>query len=179
MYVFLIATFRIGEETRIQIRDIFSILTTTWGYFLDKLEKQKYRESILQNYDEEYLQLFDKIETLQRYTYLQKRITEHYGKDSGYLKLKWQSNKKVFLYGAGDYGNIYCKWGKLNNLDISGFVISDDQDKVSNRYEELPLYHLSELPYGPEDCAIIVAVDCRYQGLVLQNLRKNGYYNIL
>ena len=174
-----IVAFKVEEETRTQIRDTFSALTITWGCFPESSEKQKYRASILQNYGERYLEFVDKIEILQTHTCLQKRITEHYGKDIGCLKMKWQNHKKVFLYGAGDYGNVYYQWGRMNELNISGFVISDDQEKVSDGYAELPIYYLSELPYKPEECAIIVAVDRRHQGIILQNLIRKGYYNIL
>lgn len=149
------------------------------GYLLGIDEKQKYRDSILQNYGEKYLQLFDRIETLQRHTYLQKRIVDHYGRDTGYLKMKWQNSREVFIYGAGYYAELYSQWGMLNGFNIKGFVISDDQEKKSDNYMEIPIYHLSELPFSAEECAIIIAVDQKYQSVILRNLRESGYYNVL
>lgn len=174
-----IATFKVNDKTRKEVRDLFSTMTTNWGYFLDNNDKLRYRESILKNYGEKYLQLFDKIENLQRNTYLQKQITEHYGKDSGYLKIQWQNSKKVFLYGAGYYANLYHQWGKLNGLNIDGFVISDNQKRENQEYEGLPVYFLSELPCKSEECSIVIAVDKRYQELILLNLIKTGYHNII
>ena len=174
-----IAAFKVNEETKKDIRDLFSALTTTWGYLINESEKLKYRESILQNYGEKYLQLFDRVETLQRHTNLQKGIAQHYGKDCGYLKIKWQNSKKVFLYGAGYYANLYYQWGRLNGLTVDGFVISDDQEKVSDIYAGRSVYFLEELPCKPEECGIIVAVEQGYQQLILMNLKKAGYYNVL
>lgn len=174
-----IAAFKVNDRTREEARDLFSTMTINWGYFLDDNDKLKYRESILQNYGEKYLRLFDKIESLQRNTYLQKQITEHYGKDSGYLKIQWQNSKKVFLYGAGYYANVYYQWGKLNDLNIDGFVISDNQKRENKEYDDLPVYFLTELPCKPEECSIVIAVDQRYQKIILMNLIKTGYYNIL
>lgn len=174
-----IAAFKVGTETRKNIKDLFSILTVSWGYLLGVDEKQKYRDSILFNYGEEYLQLFDQVETLQRHTYLSKRIAEHYGRDARYLKMKWEKSKEVFIYGAGYYGDIYFQWGMLNGFNIKGFVISDDQEKVSSEKNKLPVYFLSELSCGSDECSIIVAVGREYQRLILQNLKRSGYYNIL
>lgn len=174
-----VVAFKVGEETRKNIKDLFSILTVTWGYLLGNDEKKKYRESILINYDEKYLHLFDQVETLQRYTYLQKQIMKHYGRDTGYLKMKWQNNREVFIYGAGYYADLYFQWGMLNGLDTRGFVISDDQEKKFHNYKGIPVYYLSDLPFQAKECAIIIAVDQKYQRMILQNLLEKGCYNVL
>lgn len=174
-----ITAFQVDTETRRNVRDLFSSLTSIWGYMLSDNDRQKYRESIQQNYGNEYLQLFDRIEVLQRNTFLQKEIRIHYGKDSEYLKMKWKKEKNVILYGAGHYANIYYQWGVINHLNICGCVISDDQTKCLDNKMKLPVYYLSELPFKQDECAIVYAIDKSYQGIVLQNLRKLGYENIL
>lgn len=174
-----IAAFKVSKETRKGIRDYISALTISWGYLLDEKEKQKYEEVIWNSYGKEYRKLFNKIECLQRNTYLQKQISDHFGKKIEYLKLQWKNSKNVFLYGAGYNANLYYQWGKLNHLMIKGLVVSDDQEKIINEKIELPIYFLSELPYRPSECMIIIAVDQKYQNLVLKNLINAGYYNIL
>lgn len=68
-----IATFKVGVETRLNIRDVFSAMTMPWGYLLDDCEMQLYRDIIHENYNEKYAELFDRIEILQRNTYLQNK----------------------------------------------------------------------------------------------------------
>lgn len=174
-----IAAFKVNEETRKGVRDYISALTISWGYMLDGKEKRIYEEAILTNYGKEYCQLFNRIERLQRNTYLHKQISEHFGKKIEYLKLQWENNDNVLLYGAGFYAGLYYQWGELNQLIIKGLVISDDQEKITNEKVELPVYFLSELPYKPSECMIIIAVDQKYQNLVLKNLINAGYYNVL
>ena len=112
-------------------------------------------------------------------TQLQKRISEHYGKDAEYLKIKWKRGKKIFLYGAGHFAKLYYEWARLNHLNIEGIVISDEQEKFLGEGIELPIYYLSEMPFEPEKCAVVIAVNKLYQGTILQNLKKAGYDNIL
>lgn len=175
-----IAAFRVGKETKENIRDLFSAMTVSWGYLLEEREKQKYREIIKKYYGERYLQLFDRIEILQTNTYLQKQILLHYGKDAEYLKMRWEREKTVILYGAGHFAALYYHWAKLNNLHIDGLVISDGQKKKEKcDMEGMPIYFLSELPYRREECAFVIAIDKPYYMLILQNLQKAGYDNVL
>lgn len=174
-----ITAFRVGEETRRNVRDLFSIMTVTWGYLLEESDKQWYRNSILQNYGREYLDLFDRVEILQRYTNLQRRITIHYGKNIEYLKMKWKNSEIIYIYGAGYYAELYFQWAALNGFDVMGFVISDDQEKKADNYMETPIYHLSELSCEAKECAIIIATDPKHQNVILKNLKRSGYYNIL
>lgn len=168
-----IAAFIVGKETKDNVRDLFSSMTISWGYLLEEDEKQKYREVIEEHYGTEYLQLFDRIETLQRNTYLQKRILEHYGKDPQCLEMKWRKEKRVFLYGAGYYADLYAQWAELNQLKVDGFVVSDGQEKGAS------VCCLSELSYKPGECAIVLAIDKPHHAAVLQNLKRAGYDNIL
>ncbi len=172
-----IAAFKVGVETRLNIRDVFSAMTMPWGYLLDDCEMQLYRDIIHENYNEKYAELFDRIEILQRNTYLQKQIMEHYGKDAEYLKMKWKREKNIILYGAGYYANLYYHWAELNHLSIKGFVISDGQEKINNK--NLPVYFLSELPYKYDECAIVLAIGKPYHRMILQNLQEAGYDNVL
>lgn len=172
-----IAAFKVEKETRLNVRDLFSAMTVPWEYLLNERERQKYREVIQEKYDEKYLELFDKIETLQRNTYLKRQIMEHYGKDPEFLKMKWKREKNIFLYGAGHYADLYYHWAVLNHLGIKGFVVSDGQEKIIDK--DLPVYFLSELPYKSNECAIVIAIGKLYHRMILQNLQKAGYDNIL
>lgn len=174
-----IAAFKVDKETRKGIRDYISALTVSWGYMLDEFDKQKYRESILKNYGEEYLKFFDRIENLQGNTSLQKKIEIHFGKKIEYLKAQWENSENVLLYGAGYFAGLYYQWGKSNQYKIDGLIISDDQEKIINKDIDLPIYFLSEIPYKPTECIIIVAVEQKHQDSVLRNLNRAGYYNIL
>lgn len=175
-----IAAFKVGRETIENIRDLFSAMTISWGYLMDDHERQNYRKIIKSNYSNKYVQLYDRVELLQRNTYLQKSITEHFGKDAEILKMKWKKEKIVILYGAGYYADLYYQWAMINDLNISGLVISDGQDKGSNIGKRpLPVYYLTELPFKPDECVIIIAVNKGYQRVILKSLREAGYNNIL
>lgn len=174
-----IAAFQVSEETRKGIRDLFSIMTATWGYLLDGVEREKYREVILNYYNKEYLDFFDRIELLQRNTYLSKRIAWNYGSGFEHLRKNCQKCENIILYGAGNYADIYYQWGKINHLNMKCFVISDDQEKVCGKNQEIPIYFLSELPYGPEECSFILALDRRHFTGIIKNLHDKGYDRIL
>ncbi len=153
---------------------LFGGLSFSWLYML-KSEK-KYMELIEKHYGEQYLIQFKNILALQKYTNIRKCINAHYNMDHDFLRLKWKNEKNVFLYGAGYWAEIYSEYAKINNLSFIGYVISDEQQIVD---ADKPVYKLKDLPYSPEDCSFILALDRKHFSLIRKNLVDKGYYKIL
>lgn len=83
--------------------------------------------------------------------------------------------KKVFIYGAGEWGRYVCeKYFSERKTPLAGFIVSDGHKK-SSRMDNYPVYELSELEL--DDVGIIIAAK------VVQNielaLRQKGFYNYM
>ena len=58
--------------------------------------------------------------------------------------MKWKSQKRVILYGAGYFAGIYYNWANLNQLRVDGLVISDGQDKIYSENMDVPIYFFGD-----------------------------------
>ncbi len=174
-----IAAFEINKETTRNIYNIFSGLSMSWRYMLDDKDLEKYVELLNNHYSQDYVNWFKEIVNLQKYTYLRKKVNMHYGKDHEWLKRKWEKQKNVFLYGSSHWAEIYSEYAKINHLPLKGWIVSDDQDIIDSQHYHLPICHLKDLPYSPEECAIILALDKKYFETVKNNLSVKGYYMVL
>lgn len=174
-----IAAFVVSEETRKNIHTLFSGLTMSWEYMPSDKELKRYYELAEKHYSNEYLDWLKRIVMLQKYTFIRKEVSAHYGLEHGWLKRKWRKAKRVFLYGGGYWAKVYTEYSRINDLPLNGWIISDEQDLVETGQYNLPVYRLSDLPYSPDECSIILALDKRHFGMVKKNLDCKGYYNVL
>ena len=174
-----IAAFEVSKQTRKNICSVFSGLTMSWEYMLTDEELNKYLELIGKHYPKEYLEWSERAFSLQKYTHIRKEINWHYGLDHEWLKMKWKKQKNVFLYGGGYWARTYSEYARMNHLPISGWIISDEEDMVDAGKYSLPVFYLGDLPYEPDDCSIILALDRQYFGMVKKNLVQKGYYMVL
>lgn len=172
-----IAAFEVSEGAKGYINNIFSALSFTWLYDLDK-DSEKYKEIIDKNYGKECAEYFEQILQIQRYAYIKKSIDHHYRMSHEFLRMKWKEQEIVFLYGNGYWSNIYSEYAKINHLPISGYVISDDQDLVGVKGDKL-VFRLKDLPYLPEECSFVLALEHKHFAQVRRNLANKGYYKIL
>lgn len=174
-----IAAFEVNEQTRENILNVFSGLNYTWTYLLRDDEMAKYVEQISSTYSTDLVDMFKRTISLQQYTHIKKAINSHYHMNHDFLRLKWEKQKNVFLYGAGYWAQIYSRYALINNLPISGWVISDDQDLVDTNEFSIPVCKLKDLTVSPENCSFILALDRNHFGQVKSALVDHGYYMIL
>lgn len=173
-----IAAFRIDEETRNCIGDIFSALANPWLYFLASEEEEKYLDVLGQNYRAEYVNYLKKMINMQKHFASEKIVEKHYGNGLMTLRTKWEKQEKVYLYGAGYYAQHYLNYAREHKLPIDGIVISDDQKIVNRKCEGINIYKISELADSDKNAFFVLALDRRYWEIVILNLKYRGFYNI-
>lgn len=85
-----------------------------------------------------------------------------------------QESDKVYIYGTGVYGAICLAEMKKMNVNIEGFVVSDEIEKEDSYYEK-PVYYLSEIIDG--DAGVIVAVGRNIRAKIIENIKENSAIN--
>lgn len=95
-----------------------------------------------------------------------------------------QSGKYVVLYGAGIWGKALARYLKLLQINVAAFVVSDTQTIKDNKYLNIPLYHLSLLPYAADEIAVIIAVSSRAMSVggynsICANVKTRGITHVL
>lgn len=88
----------------------------------------------------------------------------------------FKASQPVVLYGNGNQGLI-CEETLVDSLGfhVECFAKSDEYKEASNRYSRLKSYLISELPFEPEDCQIIIALNREASYKVYADLQERGY----
>ncbi len=148
-----IAAFRITEETKSNIENVFSALSITWSYFVDSKMLIDYRNSFREFYPKECLRLFDQIVRMQYLCYGRNRADVNTEVDR--FNQLCGSGKKLYLYGAGIRGNQLKEFILRQGFQMDGFIISDNYK--TEDFAELgeAVFRLSEIP--EEDHYLILA----------------------
>lgn len=85
-------------------------------------------------------------------------------------------NKDVVLYGAGNYGITMKRFlKKFYDVDINGFVVSDDLNIIDTCIEGVNVTHLSQCN---KESVLIVTVSEQHQALLVNNADKMGFFKI-
>ena len=84
---------------------------------------------------------------------------------------------KIYIYGAGDFGYRCLKYIYQNNLNVTGFVVSDGYKK-NKKFLWFDVYELSEIVFDA-NVGIIVAVDNDKLHTMLDNLSAHGVDNYI
>lgn len=143
-----IGAFKITEETKTNIDNVFSALSITWGYSVDYSILMDYRNRFQIFYPEECLELFDQITRMQRIHY------QCYGPCRGidvdaeisrFFQL-CNSGKKLYLYGTGIRGQNLRKFILQQGFQVDGFIISDDYEPGDFAYLDENIFRRSEMP---------------------------------
>lgn len=174
-----IAAFEVTKKSREYIDNIFSSLTFNWTYSLENDDVEQYWKIINRFYGVKYGEYFKKIVEIQKYTQIKKYINIHYHMSHEFLRMKWKKSTNVFLYGTGFWADIYSEYARINDLPISGYVISDDQNIISKTKNNKKVYKIGELPYTCDECSFILTLDHKHFVQVRRNLENTGYYKVL
>lgn len=73
-------------------------------------------------------------------------------------------SKRIYIFGAGDYGRMYRKYIQSLGKDIEAFIISNDHEKstICDKH----VYCLSELQSIKDSSSVIVAISPRFYKLI-------------
>lgn len=152
-----IAVFRVAEDTKRNVRDVFIALSHIWAQYLGTHMLKRYRDVIVRAYDAKMVALFDKVVLAQRKAVFGKIIPQHLNRPLEFLNDQW----KLLLYGTGCWGKIYFDYARFYGLKVSGMVVSDGREISENSKEvfETPIYHLSELTVAADKCVVLLAME--------------------
>ena len=159
-----IGAFRITEETRANIENVFSALSITWCY-LESLETLiEYRKQYQRFYPRECLKLFDQIVRMQYQSYARNRADVN-GEMSRFLEI-CGSERKLYLYGAGIRGNQLREFILKQGFRIDGFVISDNFKPEDFIHLNTETFRISEIPEGAFDLILATPAPEVFVGLL-------------
>ena len=85
-----------------------------------------------------------------------------------------QNKNKIFVYGAGLYGERIAETLIANGISFDGFVVSDGQPNPKKMLGKI-VYYLSEICAFSNDCGIVVAMMARSRSQVIPLLNEKGF----
>lgn len=147
-----IGAFKINEDTSKYIADLFMALMINWFYMLKNDELEKYEIIIKKYYPLECLQLFRQAvlaaDTWFNWNDENKKIYETV------KRMMTSITQNILLYGAGKRGTKFLSLARNWNIEIKGFIISDDQYKEESVCG-ISVYKYSQIPFIVEETLII------------------------
>ncbi|MCR4924829.1 MAG: glycosyltransferase [Clostridiales bacterium] len=86
--------------------------------------------------------------------------------------------KRVYVYGAGAYGQLCLRAFAQRNVKVDGFLVTD---KAGNQelLNDIPVFALKDFNVPSKETLIVVALKPKYRDEVLPLLRAAGYSNYI
>jgi hypothetical protein len=168
-----IGAFRVTDDTRRYIINVFMALGMTWGYELTDEEIELYRNWYIRYYNDDCLRVFDKYMNVGKARVLRKK-KENLNRIKVLKDLFFQLGDGqaggIYIYGAGYYGQKIFKLLNAMGYDVRGYVISDNQPKsnVDN------VKYISELE-DKENAVIVVATKENLHEEIRDSLRQYSF----
>lgn len=173
-----IGAFTITGDTGKYIDSVFSALTLTWGYEVQKEELDLYRNFYSKYYSEDNLELFDMAARMNQQTMEEaekdKKRIKQLKQDEFVGMYKWietlKFRKRVYIYGCGYWGQRLYQL--LNNcgIQVEAYIVSDGERK---KKEIKNIFYLSEIDLDKED-VILIGVNPLLQAEIYAELSKQG-----
>ena len=135
-----IGIFKINEDTKRYIENVFYALKVSWGYLPDLVHLESYREWITKYYKKELIEEFEIAVKMNEATLTkEKRENKEELRSIYELLIKLQNKENIFIYGCGKYGIKLYELLESCGIRIEGFVISDTEiiPSVGRRVEYL------------------------------------------
>ncbi|MBR3622520.1 MAG: hypothetical protein IKN43_04120 [Selenomonadaceae bacterium] len=178
-----IGGFVITKETSENIANVFFSLLKRWSYMPNEEQLKSYKRFYEKYYDDECLRLFSAAVSFNRKAEYRGKLKDCY-EDPGELEIvlrHWAAAKdRVVIYGIGKYGEAFVRYAKVANLKADALVVTDGQNLRTISGSDLPVYELSKLPYLPEECMVIIAVQSQCTRKIIEKeLRFRGYSMVL
>ncbi len=97
---------------------------------------------------------------------------------SEYYRLAYAfGDYSLYIYGCGLVATQYMKFCSMVNIDIQGFIISNNEEKA-DVFMGRPVFYLSELEEN-EKTAVIIGVGKKNKDIVKNNLQERKIRNII
>ena len=178
-----IAAFKVNNETRKNIADVFTALMLRWHYVPNDEETACYCQCIAKHYDKDMLRLFDNALRLNKNSFSVAEIGQ-----------KLPYGARVLLYGAGVYGRkvyntirqtarhvVITQWVDKNYREINKISDLSQEEKILNalyhggtksqaNYKDLPLASPDDIDKGLFDYIIIAITNPVTQKEILEHL---------
>lgn len=145
-----IAAFRLNEDTKKYIIDVFAALLMPWRYIPEEKVLIEYERILNKYYPEEHRKLYQQAKLNNASIVANKPLCVQLG---DCLSMKRFPN--ILLYGTGKLGQRCLSHLREQNIAVKGFVVSDGWKK-EEQFENLPVYEYSAIPYLKEDTLILL-----------------------
>jgi hypothetical protein len=108
---------------------------------------------------------------------LQLELQKEYKESNSYdlIITEWSKSKKIYIYGTGEYTKKILPVVNNLNINIEGFVISDNQPVINHLFFNKPIYHLSDIISERNNSGILICVGDRYYKTVELSLNEKGF----
>lgn len=145
-----IAAFRLNEDTRKYIADVFAGLFMPWTYLPSEDDFSHYEKLLRSNYSEEQFKLYCQAKYKNAMYVLGVNAMVEL-KDV----LNMEKGLKVLLYGTKEQGKRCLYYCQRNGIFPKGFVVSDGWQE-DTECEGLQVYEYSKIPYRREEVLILL-----------------------
>lgn len=149
-----IAAFAITEDTTKYIENCFRAMTLPWRYWPDYKQLESYRNCYRENYPQNIAEIFDKAIMLQA----NRACLEFKGISLDILVEKWRRAQHFVIYGYGIWCKRFLIFARAYRLKVDAIAISDERALPVGDEQEYPIYHISDLPFEPAECVILMTV---------------------
>ena len=167
-----IGAFKVTEDTKKYISDVFSVLTTTWKYIPSDMEVSLYREHYKKYYPVENIRLFDMAMELNNKTLNQRNVAKRDEFVHLFNHIGRLMGKEVYIYGCGNYGRQFYHILEKCGIKLKGYIVSDSEKKIAINGEKV--YWLSEVKWNKENDVIYLGVNSRLHKDICSELDKRG-----
>lgn len=179
-----IGAFMITADTNKYIDSVFSALTLTWHYQLQKEELSLYRNFYCKHYSADYLELFDLAVRMNQRTWeegrKEKELKQKELKQKEFLEIyRWiemiKNQGDIYIYGCGYFGQRFHKLLDNCGIECKGYIVSDSEKK--NETENV--YCLSEVNLDEGKYVILVGVNPSLHTEICANLSEKGIHEYI
>lgn len=169
-----LGAFRVTEDTKKYIQNVFSALLITWQYLPNCSQMTLYKQAMGKYYDSQLMELFDMAAKLNKKTLSQKRVMDKITLSSiQELLEKLRNKKKIFIYGCGVYGTKLYSMLETFHVQVEGYVISDNQIKPAM---DQSVQYISEV--DENKCMIVLGMSTGKQREVCGEMQHENWVRI-
>lgn len=89
----------------------------------------------------------------------------------------FDTNKKLYFYGAGVYAQTFYTFAKKSNKQIEAFLILEGGKKTAS-IDGLPVFSVNQITDAHDECRILLALPEHLHKNVLNSLMKKGFQDV-
>lgn len=122
-------------------------------------------ESIDKKYEYKYHVFIKQLCKLNKYFFEEGYIEEH-------LECYIRERKNLVIMGTGHYSNKISDVFNKRNIDIDGYVVSNNQKSIKN-FREKSVWKLMDIPFDKRTLGVVVAIDPEHWNTISISLEEN------